>query len=512
MSSTLLHLTLFLYLVAIAVQSEDNFTPLDPHQNPFRETDAEVEKRQAQGCGYATCADCTRNDYCGWCKSTGGCLQGTAAGPTYTAYCSIQNWQYYTCTDCHSYYSCDTCSAITASSTTAKGACVWCESSYSCVEANPTYGARTADCSDDTTLDWSGCCNDPYSSDNCKVCTKKGCGYCEDDQLCKRGSSSGPASGYTCDNVTANWKFGTTGPGACPPPTTGCGSHVTGDTCVADSNCGFCDGECVDGDFYGPSSGYCTTYDYGGYCSPHQDQTSCTAVLNCGWCGLAPGYGTCFSGSNTGPYNGFPNCQPWVPNPNNTPPPPPPATTGGGGGTDVGPTSNDPCSAHTDGDTCTSYHNCVWCTSQSGTSSNCVSGSSSGPDSGLGPNCGLYDYGSYCDPYQGSDSTPCLGHGGCGWCVAPGYGAFCLSGTSSGPYLGVPCGSWQYSTVPPPPPADTGVNPGSNTNTAAITNNCTGNCDNDSDSESENTDGASTTAVSTTLTGLAGLCLLAVHN
>lgn len=221
----------------------------------------------ASPCGYATCGECTANAGCGWCGSTGTCMEGGFTGPD-SGSCADWDWSRAECADidvCGDASACGDC--------TDRLECGWCASSNTCMEGGPG-GPDTGSCGDweYTNLDCAGGCE---AQTDCETCTDFfSCGWCEGTG-CTDGSSSGPDSG-SC----SNWSYDTP---SCPMADP-CNAHASCGTCNAASGCGWCEstGTCQTGTAGGPSTGSCGDWNFGAAsCMCSMARGSCAADADC---------------------------------------------------------------------------------------------------------------------------------------------------------------------------------------------------------------------------------------
>jgi hypothetical protein len=85
-------------------------------------------------CAHTSCGECTAEEGCGWCASSGQCLQGNAFSPC-AGGCK-EHWTYGYCADtpCASHATCGDCLATAY--------CGWCAASQLCMagsDANPLH-------------------------------------------------------------------------------------------------------------------------------------------------------------------------------------------------------------------------------------------------------------------------------------------------------------------------------------------------------------------------------------
>eukprot|EP00029_Vermamoeba_vermiformis_P006926 TRINITY_DN2850_c0_g1_i1.p1 TRINITY_DN2850_c0_g1~~TRINITY_DN2850_c0_g1_i1.p1 ORF type:complete len:445 (-),score=-3.38 TRINITY_DN2850_c0_g1_i1:57-1391(-) len=167
---------------------------------------------------HKNCSTCTPDPSCGWCSSTGKCLDARldGTGPCLNGSCP-KYWNYKNCSEqCRSYDSCDGCSVDPD--------CSWCSGG-----AVPTFDnepLRTSFCVygkiNEFThhcLAWHNVtCPDCQKFNSCNTCVDnlkpevQSCGWCCSSSKCYEGNALGPFDEFDC---TSNWTM------VCPtePPT-----------------------------------------------------------------------------------------------------------------------------------------------------------------------------------------------------------------------------------------------------------------------------------------------------
>jgi hypothetical protein len=154
------------------------------------------------------CNTCTNDASCGWCSSTGKCLEARldGTGPCLNGSCP-KYWNYNNCSEqCRSYDSCDGC--------TVDPDCSWC--SGGAVATFDSEPLRTSFCVygkiNDLThhcLAWHNVtCPDCQQFNSCAVCVEnshpqeQSCGWCSSSNKCFEGNAMGPFDEFDC---SSNW-------------------------------------------------------------------------------------------------------------------------------------------------------------------------------------------------------------------------------------------------------------------------------------------------------------------
>jgi len=132
-----------------------------------------------------SCYNCAGNLGCGWCRSNGSCMVGSASGAF--GYCAYGwTYDYYSCSDsCRQYPSCMECYASGGLF------CGWCSSSRTCMPGTSIGPSSISDTCDSGNWNFRTGCSDCRYLSSCDSCTSSGsCYWCYSEGKCITYQSS----------------------------------------------------------------------------------------------------------------------------------------------------------------------------------------------------------------------------------------------------------------------------------------------------------------------------------
>jgi len=168
---------------------------------------------------YSSCQICAQQPTCGWCESTGVCLQGLLRPPID---CPIESWKPLesNCTtgSCGTFSNCSDCIS-------SQDYCGWCKSNSTCL----LRGIAASSCPD---FQIETCDDQCTNYRDCDACVEKmDCGWCESlaHGFCTVGDASGP-SFFDESRCSKTWAYG-----ECPA----CAENNC-EECIQSSGCSWC--------------------------------------------------------------------------------------------------------------------------------------------------------------------------------------------------------------------------------------------------------------------------------